>query len=193
LLACAAYVDLNPIRAAIAQTLETSDHTSVQCRIEATLRSQPPLGEPLSLQQNVELEIPQVTSAPTNRIDAGFLAPLTIDEAKDDVGPCVSQTGKRASDKGFLPMSLVDYLQLLDWTAREMRPDKAGYTGRDVPPVIARLGLETTAWTELVRDFGKLFNSVAGHPDNVDPLRSGRTQRRFHLRRRVRELMPSVQ
>jgi hypothetical protein len=90
-------------------------------------------------------------------------------------------------------MSLVDYLQLLDWTAREMRPDKAGSTRHHVPAVIARLGLETTAWTELVRDFGKLFNSIAGHPNNLDPLRSGRTQRRFHLRRRTRELMPSVQ
>jgi len=35
LLACAAYVDLNPIRAAMAETLEQSDHTSVQRRIEA--------------------------------------------------------------------------------------------------------------------------------------------------------------
>ena len=33
LLACAAYVDLNPIRAAMCQTLESSDHTSVQRRI----------------------------------------------------------------------------------------------------------------------------------------------------------------
>jgi REP element-mobilizing transposase RayT len=33
LLACAAYVDLNPIRAALAETLESSDYTSVQRRI----------------------------------------------------------------------------------------------------------------------------------------------------------------
>ncbi len=32
LLACAAYVDLNPIRAAMALTLVASDHTSVQRR-----------------------------------------------------------------------------------------------------------------------------------------------------------------
>ena len=31
--ACAAYVDLNPIRAALAETLETSDYTSVQRQI----------------------------------------------------------------------------------------------------------------------------------------------------------------
>jgi hypothetical protein len=33
-LACMAYVDLNPVRAAIADTPETSDHTSIQQRIE---------------------------------------------------------------------------------------------------------------------------------------------------------------
>jgi hypothetical protein len=35
LLACAAYVDLNPIRAAMCETLEESDYTSAQRRIES--------------------------------------------------------------------------------------------------------------------------------------------------------------
>jgi hypothetical protein len=35
LLACAAYVDLNPIRAAMAETLEQSDYTSMQRRIQS--------------------------------------------------------------------------------------------------------------------------------------------------------------
>jgi hypothetical protein len=35
ILACAAYVDLNPIRAAMSETLESSDYTSVQRRIQA--------------------------------------------------------------------------------------------------------------------------------------------------------------
>jgi len=35
LLACAAYIDLNPIRADMAETLEQSNYTSVQRRVQA--------------------------------------------------------------------------------------------------------------------------------------------------------------
>jgi hypothetical protein len=66
LLACAAYVDLNPIRAAMAETLETSEFTSVQRRIQA---------------------MPQAaTSIPGNdaTVDS-FLSPFTIDEKNDPI------------------------------------------------------------------------------------------------------------
>ncbi|MFB2668672.1 transposase [Shewanella xiamenensis] len=41
-LACMAYVDLNPIRAQLADTLEQSDHTSIQLRIRAALKGEQP-------------------------------------------------------------------------------------------------------------------------------------------------------
>ncbi|GAA5506909.1 hypothetical protein [Novipirellula caenicola] len=170
LLACAAYVDLNPIRAAMAETLEQSDHTSVQRRIQ-------------SITANRSNCIPAA-----KRRDS-FLTPVTIDERSGEIGPCVSKSGKRCSDKGFLPMSLKDYLEMLDWTARQIAPGKSGRTPADTPPVLKRLGLDGTTWCELVSDFGRLFCTVAGRPECVDPLRSLRTHRRYHLRRRARELL----
>jgi len=41
IIACAAYIDLNPVRAGAAKTLEASDHTSVQDRIHERQKSTP--------------------------------------------------------------------------------------------------------------------------------------------------------
>ena len=183
ILACSAYVDLNIIRAGIAETIELSEHTSVQKRIAG-------MRERANQEKTSDAtDRPQVESIRKN-IDS-FLSPLTIDEKNDPVGLCPSETGTRCSDKGYLTMSETDYFQLLDWTAREPVEGKRGATPESVGPVLKRLGLARTAWTELVNDFGKLFIHVAGRPESVDAVRSYRTHRRFRVRARLRELLPS--
>jgi hypothetical protein len=201
LVACAAYVDLNPIRAAMAETIEGSDHTSAQRRIEAMREEAESRQWAEGVTRETDTGFGEQSATPPPRISPAearppgrpcdsFLAPLSIHESRDPTGPCPNPAGSnRCSDKGFLAMSLSDYLQLLDWTARQVAPGKAGTTSENVPPVVTRLGLGATAWTELVRDFGKLFASVAGQPSCVDATRSVRTHRRFHVRRRVRELL----
>jgi hypothetical protein len=175
LLACAAYVDLNPIRAAMAMTLESSAHTSVQTRIKALKTQGVDAG-------NNDQQSPE---------DA-FLSPLTINEQTDPIGPSPSRNGKRCSDKGVLAMPIEEYLALLDWTARESVLGKRGSTPSNVPPVLSRLGLDSGTWRELVSDFGKLFCHVAGRPEHVDTMRTHRTHRRFYLRRRARELFAAT-
>ena len=89
--ACAAYVDLNPERAVLAETLEASDYTSVQHRIT-------------SLKENAEAinDSNAVNAARiTNRAD-DFLSPISIDEKNDPLSSQPSRKGKRCSDKGFL-------------------------------------------------------------------------------------------
>jgi len=127
----------------MAKTIEIGDFTSAQRRIKSiqTLSKDPSI-ESASMRDS-------------------FLAPLTIDERNDPIRPCASRSGKRCSDKGFLSLSTLDYLELLDETARITRAGKAGATAMDLPPIFERLKLDVGYWKLLVKDFGRLFSLVA--------------------------------
>ena len=187
ILACSAYVDLNPIRAAMAETLEQSDFTSVQRRIQS-LQQQPTNSqcrEDLAFTDVPAESKPATTVATPDR----FLSPLTLDERADTPTPVLSENGSRCSDLGYLPMPLAGYLELLDWTARQIRADKQGSTPLDAPPIFMRLSIEPAAWCELIGDFGRLFCNVAGRPQTVDNTRTRVRQSRYHIRPRARQLL----
>ena len=116
-LACSAYVDLNPIRAGIAKTPEASDFTSVQDRIES---------EKTAIKQRRQSQnaMHRRSRVPAPRRDS-WLAPVCVNEGAEP-GPRLNRSGRRASDKGFLAMSLSDYLQLLDWTGRHVGKHQKG-------------------------------------------------------------------
>ena len=59
-LACAAYIDLNPIRAGLAKTIESSDHTSIQDRID--LRNRQPPKRRANWPHVPLISIPQMTN-----------------------------------------------------------------------------------------------------------------------------------
>lgn len=99
-LACMAYVDLNPIRSGLAPDLPSSPYTSVQRR----------LAHPESIE-----------SAATLEPVAGSVA-------------CV------------LPATLVEYLDLADWTGRMARSDKRGSIAAVAPTVLHKLGLAEQEW-----------------------------------------------
>ena len=154
ILACAAYVDLNPIRAALAQSPETSEFTGVKDRIDDTLAIKQANKSPKELHQFERTEQGR---------RSGWMSPLQIDELLDPIGPDASDR-RRASKKGFLSVSLYDYFELLDWTGRQLVAGKSGVIPDSLGPILQRLGIVKRTWCDLVKDFGKLFRRAVGSP-----------------------------
>ena len=151
----------------IAETPEESDFTSAQDRIESAKNLKKSRGKSRKQKRTI-----------LENLRDRFLSPVFLNERKAP-GPMVSKLDSRASDKGFLPMKLQDYLELLDWTGRQLSRGKRGRIPIRCKPILERIGISREVWCELVENFGKLFNRVAGKPDSIaakspegSPLRS---------------------
>ena len=161
--ACMVYVDLNPIRAAVAATPETSDFTSVKERIE-------------DLQAAEAQAIADLRDNPTEQgSKAGWLAPIPLKQTrkKSDEKP----NSRRASQKGCLPMSLEDYLALVEWTGRAYRKDKVGKFPEQCQPLFQRLQYDGETWLEWVKNFRQRFRNEVGRPTPRQAVKTDRTVR----------------
>lgn len=132
LLTCMSYVDLNPIRAKIANTPEESDFTSIQARIR-------------HYQKAVE-----VTG---KHVDAVRIAPNHLE-------PFVG--GEHQDKTSGLNFSLTDYLELTDWAGRAIRDDKSGAIPSELAPILVRLNIDPEAWLDGVKNYGKNYTTVIG-------------------------------
>ncbi|MDN5872410.1 MAG: transposase [Nitrococcus sp.] len=163
LLACMVYVDLNPVRAGIADTPEASDFTSFQARIlahaEQAQRSRASVdcarqgaekyvGESVPLQADAQPNLSAMSEAPA------ALLPFSGGERADQ-----SLAG--------IPFAFSDYLALTDWTGRAIREDKRGFIPESVPPILVRLGIDENAWIETVRDYGPRFRRAVGPAERL--------------------------
>ena len=161
ILVCGIYVDLNQIRAGEAPTPETSTHTSAYDRI---------LDRAARLaQREPPAKIPPGQGEIDHQSAAGWLCELTLDESVsvNSVAMRQSASGRRATDKGILPITLDDYLKLLDASGRVVQQGKSGSIPDHLAPIIERLGIKRNMWTELVTDFDSLFGRVVGKPSTV--------------------------
>ena len=160
MLACMTYVDLNPIRAGMADTPEQSDFTSIQERLRqfATARQ-------------------AAESAP----------PDSATEQPADLLPFVG--GEHIDVPRGIAFSLPDYLQLVDWTGRAVRDDKRGAIPAHIQPIFQRMGLNQDEWLEMVQHFGRRYRLAVGAVERLQHFgqRLGRywlqgtgTSRRFY-------------
>jgi len=122
------YIDLNPIRAQIAETPENSKFTSIAERLA---------------ERNLATDVRGVFH--------GNLIPFL--------------DGKGLVNQPQIPMHLADYIELVDWSGRQIRPDKRGAISEKSPPILARLGIEQGNWLhncqKLEEDFRQVIGSVA--------------------------------
>ena len=183
ILACSAYVDLNPVRAGMAEVPEASQYTSVYERIHAEKDE----NNEKARQKNRKRVRSRRRSSNTGtnlgqpafvRKDE-WLSPVTIDERSVAYRAAMpSKTGKRASDKGFLAMSFDAYLKLLDWTSRKLRRgNNRGRIPSELTPILERIGLSGEVWCDVVKRFGKIFKRVAGVPETLarEAIKKGRS------------------
>jgi hypothetical protein len=163
--ACMVYVDLNPIRAGIAKTPETSDFTSVKERV-ADRQSASSVSSADA--QDVRIEHGE---------NSGWLAPVPLEPPRKKVRERTSS--RRASNKGCLAMSLDQYLQLLDWTGRQLQADKRGSIPTGLAPMLDRLQCSSESWLDLVKNFRKRFRVEIGLPSTLQVVSSVRRSHRF--------------
>ncbi len=128
LLSCMAYVDLNPIRAKMAETPESSDYTSIQERIKPQF---------------------DLAKAIENLTGQGFFQSFNT-----ELKPLLSfNEATTNQDQSGIPFTLVDYLELVDWTGRVIRADKRGAIGSQLPPILKRLNINKKKWLSGATDF----------------------------------------
>jgi len=146
LIACMAYVDLNPIRAGMADTPEESEYTSIQQRIAAVRSTEQTSTAPQAEPEDLSEVIPKLM---------GF-------------------SGRLDDDHG-LPCDLKDYLELVDWSGRAIHPNKLGRIADHQPKILQRLQIEPSALLSYLSRQEDSFHHVIGSKSSIVPFPYNRT------------------
>jgi REP element-mobilizing transposase RayT len=152
LIACMAYIDLNPIRAKITDRPEASKFTSAYRRIRARNRHR--AAEKIKNKKPNEAE-KLLTKAGLHKQAAHSEDGLWLTSLKQ----CV--VGEPLANKRFTPD---EYLSLLDATGRWLKHGKRGAIPPELAPILQRLDLSVDAWLATMLGWRMFaFTSALGH------------------------------
>ena len=189
LLAAMAYVDLNPVRAGMAESLEASDYTSIQERLgcaPAQLGNGNGNGQAAGAETETTASmgaaavLPAVMSAalPVSPPAAPLPSPL-LPQAQLQQAPLMpfDATGRTP---WAVPFGWQDYAELVDWTGRQVRPGKKGAIAAAQPAILERLGVDGEAFIAMAATFMQKFGSAVGAPAQLARLCERRQTRFLH-------------
>ena len=148
-IAAMAYVDLNPIRARVADRPETSDFTSIQERCQARQSN-----------RAARSRTPALTPEP---LPLPLIPMPTADEAGLWIAPILAATVDIPIGAPLTPfITLDDYLTLVDTTGRIVCEGKRGAIPASLAPILERLRLDLDGWLDLMAHGGHLGHGAIG-------------------------------
>jgi hypothetical protein len=190
LLACSMYVDLNPIRAAMAGSPNEAKHTSVYDRIHADQGAKIPSSAAqmvtisreeagrIRLKSSPDQLRKRQSDAKKRKGDLilrdAWLAPLRLEgqrgkDGKERVGPMVSKSGVRASDKGFLTVSVSEYVKLMNWVLVNMHKLGSKVVPKALEASLTSIQMDGNMLCDMIKNFKKYFGrgSATGSPESL--------------------------
>ena len=149
LLAAMAYVDLNPIRAGMAESLHDSAHTSIAARLDE-LQGQPfaPVLAPVVVADATPTSTPVTdeTSPPASSVLISLLSEVELAALPEAPLMPFDATGRFEQ---AIPFGLQEYIELVDTMGRAVHPAKRGAIPATTPPILIRLGMDAEGFINL--------------------------------------------
>jgi len=130
-----AYVDLNPIRAGLANTPEQSKHTSIKTRLVGDTNA-------------------QLAAAVKRTIEAGEL--YCLEHPVRALMPFADSVSQRSAS-ATLPMREIEYFKLVDITGRVTADGNRGRIDPGLPPLLEQLGLSAEGWIAASTNFKRHY------------------------------------
>jgi REP element-mobilizing transposase RayT len=94
-------------------------------------------------------------------------APATASDPAPGMTALLGFRATAAAPDPSLPFRFIDYLQLLDWSGRVVRVNKAGAIDEHAPPILMRLSIDPAAWQAMMRPTGNRFGRALGGLDRL--------------------------